>query len=187
MLSAILIGFSLSMDAFAIALAASITSEGPMLRRGLTMSACFGLFQFIMPLLGAGLAGAVSGYVTRFGPYISFFLLAFVGGRMILGARRSPRELPAGRRESFTLLRLLALAVATSIDAFAVGVGFAFMPEIQLLPSCLIIGAVTFGVCLFGSLAGRLLPRMKGSRAEILGGAVLIAIGLRLLIKGVFL
>ena len=81
---------------------------------------------------------------------------------------------------------LIALAVATSIDALAVGVSFAFM-DVALIPSCLIIGGVTFVICVGGGMLGRYIPWLTGKRAEIFGGLILIGIGIKLLIEGVFL
>jgi putative Mn2+ efflux pump MntP len=189
MLSIVLIGISLSMDAFAISLTNGLTVKGFKLRHALLMALYFGGFQFLMPLLGYFLAGTVSDYVSRFGPYISFFLLAFIGGKMFWGAVRGGDTEESGAVQGARLShgRLLAMAIATSIDALAVGVSFVFMDGVSIVPACLVIGAVTFVICVAGGMLGKYIPWLTGKRAEIVGGLILIGIGVKLLIEGVFL
>lgn len=185
MLSILLIGVSLSMDAFAIAVTNGLTLKPLRLRYALWMGLYFGAFQFLMPLAGYYLGSTVSRYVDAFGSYISFFLLAFIGGKMLFDSLR-----PGGEDEGMTTLshgKLLLMAVATSIDALAVGVSFAFMDGLRLLPSCALIGCTTFVTSFAGALLGSRIPGLSGKRAGVLGGAVLIAIGVRLLIEGVIL
>lgn len=190
MLSIILIGVSLSMDAFAISLTNGLTVNGFKLRHAMLMAAYFGAFQFMMPLIGCFLAGTVSSYVSMLGPYISFFLLAFIGGKMIWEAVRGDdgdEENDGGSiAVKLSPRRLIALAVATSIDALAVGVSFAFM-DVALIPSCIVIGVVTFIICVMGGMLGKYIPWLTGKRAEIVGGLILVGIGIKLLIEGVFL
>ena len=189
MFSVVLIGISLSMDAFAVTLANGLSVKGFGLRHAFVMASYFGAFQFLMPLIGAFLAGTVSGYISFFGPYISFFFLAFIGFRMIWGAVRGPGSGSEGKTDagviSLSGRRLIVLAVATSIDALAVGVSFAFM-DIGLLPACIVIGAITFAVCFIGGILGCRIKWLTGKRAEFAGGLILIAIGVKILIEGVF-
>ncbi|MBQ8975172.1 MAG: manganese efflux pump, partial [Oscillospiraceae bacterium] len=119
-----LIAVSLALDAFAVSVTSGLTVRGFNIKHSLLMGTYFGMFQFVMPLLGWLLGSTVSQYVSRYGPWIAFALLAFIGGRMIVSALRSGGAAPIGK---LTHRRLLVLAVATSIDAFAVGVSFAFM------------------------------------------------------------
>ena len=192
MLSIVLIGVSLAMDAFAISLTYGLTVQGFRLRHALYLSAYFAVFQFLMPLIGSFLAGTVSDYISKLGPYISFFLLAFIGGKMLVEALHSEASEDSGPADESSITakmhpsRLIALAVATSIDALAVGVSFAFM-DVALIPSCLIIGGVTFLICTAGGMLGRYIPWLTGKRAEIFGGLILIGIGIKLLVEGVFL
>ena len=178
------------MDALAISVTTGLTQRCFSLKDALRMGLYFGFFQFIMPLAGCFLAGTVSDYISMLGPYISFCLLGFVGGRMIWDALHE-KDCDGGECpiacERMSALKLLALAVATSIDALAVGVSFAFQPEVRLFQSCIVIGVVTFAICVFGGMLGKRIPWLSGSRAEIFGGTVLCAIGLKLLIEGVFL
>ena len=184
MVSILLIGISLSMDALAISIASGMTLKPFRLRYALWMGLYFGFFQFMMPLLGWLLGSGVKSYVDAWGPYISFFLLAFIGGKMLADGLRP------GEEEGMHTLshpRLLTMAVATSIDALAVGVSFAFQEDLRLLPACLLIGCVTFTISFSGAWLGSRIPGFSGRRAGILGGLVLIGIGIKLLVEGVFL
>ena len=185
MLSILLIGISLSMDAFAISVANGLTLKNFHIRHALWMGLYFGGFQFLMPLIGYFLGSAVSHYVDRFGPYISFALLAFIGGKMLLDAVRGGED--EGGLEALTHKALLASAVATSIDALAVGVSFAFLEDVKLLPSCILIGCTTFVISFGGAMLGSKIPGVSGKKAGVVGGLVLIGIGLKILIQGVFL
>ncbi len=181
MLYILLIAVSLALDAFAVSVTSGLTVKGFNVRHSLLMGAYFGAFQFFMPLLGWLLGSTVSRYVERYGPWISFALLAFIGGRMVVSALRG------GEEERVTVLthrRLAALAVATSIDAFAVGVSFAFM-QVNVWLSCAVIGAVAFALSVAGGQLGGKLSGVFRKRAELAGGAVLIAIGLKILLEGV--
>ena len=182
MLSILLIGVSLSMDALAISIANGLSLKPFRLRCALWMGVYFGLFQFLMPLLGYFLGNTVSGYIDAFGPYISFFLLAFIGGKMLLDGVRGGEE---DGMAALSHPKLLVMAVATSIDALAVGVTFAFMEDFSLLPSCAMIGCTTFAISLMGALLGSRIPGISGKKAGILGGIVLIAIGVKLLLEAI--
>ena len=181
MLSVLLIGVSLSMDAFAISVTNGLTLKGFNIRHALWMGLYFGAFQCGMPLLGCLLGSTVSGYVSAWGPYISFFLLAFIGGKMLLDSFRGGDGGEEGGMLVLSHKRLFVLAVATSIDALAVGVSFAFM-QVRLLPSCLLIGCTTFVISFAGAMLGSKIPGVSGKKAQIAGGLVLIGIGLRLLL-----
>jgi len=185
MLSILLIGISLSMDALAISVTNGLTLKNFNFRHALWMGVYFGGFQFLMPLIGCLLGSTVSSYVTALGPYISFCLLAFIGGKMLLDSLK-PGEEDDGM-QTLSHKRLLAMAVATSIDALAVGVSFAFMEDVSLLPSCILIGCTTFVISFLGAMLGSRIPGLSGKKAGILGGVVLIGIGIKLLIEGVFL
>ena len=116
MLSILLIGISLSMDALAIAVTNGMTLRDFNFRHALWMGLYFGGFQFLMPLIGCLLGGTVSRYVSTFGPYISFFLLAFIGGKMLFDSIRGGGDDESGMQK-LSHRRLLAMAVASSIDA----------------------------------------------------------------------
>lgn len=186
LISILLIGISLSMDAFAVSVTNGLTLKNFNVRHALWMGLYFGGFQFLMPLLGYLLGSTVSHYIMKFGPYISFVLLAFIGGKMLLESIKPGEEEADGMAE-LRHKNLLAAAVATSIDALAVGVSFAFQEDLQLLPSCLLIGCTTFVISFGGAMLGSRIPKLNGKKAGIVGGIVLIGIGLKLLIEGVIL
>ncbi len=183
MLSILLIGVSLSMDAFAIAVTNGLTLKDFNWRHALLMGVYFGGFQFLMPLIGCFLGGTVSAYVSAYGPYISFALLAFIGGKMLLDGIKGDTDGDAGMLK-LSHKRLVAMAVATSIDALAVGVSFAFM-DIKLVPSCALIGCTTFIISFAGAMLGSRIPGISGRKAGIIGGLVLVGIGVKLLIEGI--
>lgn len=170
------------MDAFAVAVTNGLTLKNFKPSCALWMGFYFGFFQFMMPLAGCLLGSTVSGYVSAVGPYISFALLAFIGGKMLLDSLHSSEE-KAGML-ALSHLRLLTMAVATSIDALAIGVSFAFM-DIKLLPACALIGYTTFVISLAGAFLGRALPNVSGRKAGIAGGLVLIGIGVKLMLEGI--
>lgn len=183
-LSILLLGASLSMDAFAVSVTNGLTLKPFRLSHALWLGAYFGFFQFLMPLLGYLLGSTVSRFVTALGPYISFFLLAFIGGKMLLeGLKKDGGEENEGMG-TLSHYRLLVMAVATSIDALAVGVTFAFQPEVPLLPACALIGCTTFVISFAGATLGSRIPGLSGNRAGILGGAVLVGLGVKLLLEG---
>lgn len=196
MLFAILTGLSLSMDAFAISVTNGMTMKGFRFRHAVVMAAYFGAFQFFMPLVGSFLAGRVAAYAEAIAPFVSFGLLAFIGGRMLAEGVKAMRGGAAEEDSSASAFsgarldhkKLVALAVATSIDALAVGVAMGIDPDycggLGLLAASAVIGVVTFAVCLAGCYGGRLIPNLSGEKAETLGGAILIGIGVKLLVSG---
>lgn len=187
-LTDILLGASLSADAFAVTVGEGLACPKNRLKNALTHSVYFGSFQALMPLIGFYLAGTVSWKIMSLGPYISFFMLAFIGGKMLadVAKGRDESEKDGGPFRAFSHPKAIVLAIATSIDALAVGVSFAFNESSVLLP-CVIIGVTTFIICSLGGLLCTKLPKGSGRTAGIAGGLVLIGIGIKLLIEGVFL
>ncbi|MFB0919496.1 MAG: manganese efflux pump MntP family protein [Oscillospiraceae bacterium] len=188
-LTEILLGASLSMDAFAVTVGEGLACPRGGLKNALKHSLYFGFFQALMPLIGYFLAGTVSGKIMSLGPYISFFMLVFVGGKMLIDALRGKEEdgeKGCGTSGDFSHPKAIVLALATSIDALAVGVSFAFT-ETNIFAVCSIIGITTFIICALGGLLCSKLPKGSGKAAGIAGGTVLIGIGIKLLVEGVFL
>ncbi|MBI5241027.1 MAG: manganese efflux pump [Elusimicrobia bacterium] len=173
-----LIALSLSLDALAVSIAGGLAVREGRSRAALKVALYFGVFQALMPVLG-WLAGAgLKGLIEDVDHWAAFGLLAFVGLRMI---RESFREL---KEKSFALDAgtLLVLAVATSLDALAVGLSFALL-QVRLLPTVLVIGGVTCLVCFAGFLGGGRLGARFGPRVEAAGGLILIGIGLKILLS----
>ena len=187
-LTDILLGASLSMDAFAVTVGEGLACPRGGFKNALKHSLYFGFFQALMPLLGFYLAGTVSGKIMSLGPYISFFMLALVGGKMLIDAiKGKPEDGKSAADEcSFSHPKAIVLALATSIDALAVGVSFAFTESSVFLP-CGIIGVTTLIICALGGLLCTRLPKGSGKATGIAGGLVLIGIGIKLLVEGVFI
>jgi len=173
----LLSSFALSLDCFAVALAAGIPGGMGRIREALRIALAFGSFQAGMPVLGWIAGEAVLSSISGFDHWIAFALLVIVGARMI-------HDGIAGEEEAISLATgpLLVLSVATSIDALAVGVSFAFLGAGILVPA-LVIGLFTFAVSFAGALLGGAASERWGKAMEILGGTVLIGIGLRILVE----
>lgn len=174
----LIIAVGLAMDAFAVSLGAATGGYASDKRAMFRLSFHFGLFQFLMPIIGWLLGITVAPLIASIDPWIAFALLAFVGARMI----RSGLD-PDG--ESFQNnptrgMTLVMLSVATSIDALAIGLTLGFLDTTIWYPST-IIGLVAAGFSLLGIRIGHQLGETFGKRMEIIGGAVLILIGLRIL------
>ena len=181
MLNILLIGIGLSMDAFAVSVTNGLTIPSYKCRHAAVTAAYFGFFQGLMPLLGWLLGSTVSHIISAWGPYVSFFLLAFIGVKMIAESLRGSGE---KAETSLRHSRLVLMAVATSLDALAVGVSFAFM-DVPLFASVLLIAAVTFVICFMGGVLGSRVPGISTKAAGVIGGAVLCCIGVKLLLEGI--
>lgn len=181
LIQTLLIAVSVSMDAFAVSIGKGLTVKKLRGLDAFKTGLWFGGFQALFPLIGYFAASTFSKYVTAIDHWIIFVLLAFIGGNMIREAFGEDEE-NAKETAEFDWRHMLPLAVACSIDAFAVGVSFAFM-ELNIWISVVIIG-VTTGLF---SAAGLYIGRMFGSRwqkpAQIAGGVVLILIGAKVLLE----
>lgn len=174
----LLLAPSLGMDAFAVALGVGAVTPSGSRRSLFRLSFHFGLFQFLMPMLG-WLAGAtVHQFIEAYDHWVAFLLLAWVGGRMVRAAwDRRETVLPDDPTRGMSLV---ILSLATSIDALAVGLSLAMLRANLWLPS-LVIGLVAAGMTLTGMLLGRRLKEVWGRGAEFVGGVILIGIGFRVL------
>jgi len=181
----VLLALGLSMDAFAVAVCKGLDLKKVTLRNALTVGLYFGVFQAVMPLIGYFLATQFSDSVGSLGFWIAFALLTILGARMIWASFRggSADTGPETKKVSLGPAHMLPLALATSIDALAVGVSFAFM-EVSIFIAVLIIGSVTLFVSMIGVKLGRMFGERIGSKAELIGGAILVLIGLKILLDG---
>ena len=177
----ILIAISLSMDAFAVSICKGLSVHKVSFAHAMTCGLWFGGFQALFPLLGFFAANTFSKYVTAVDHWIIFALLAFIGGNMIREAFGEEEE---NSRETaqFDWRHMLPLAVACSIDAFAVGVSFAFM-QVNIWFSVIVIGVVTGAFSAAGLYIGRVFGARWQKPAQIAGGAVLVLIGLKVLLE----
>jgi putative Mn2+ efflux pump MntP len=175
------LALGLAMDCFAVAAGASVTLHRVTARQTFRLAFHFGLFQFLMPVLGwlAGLT--VAGLMAKFDHWVAFGLLSFIGGKVVLMALREKDG--EGRANDPTRgTSLVMLSVATSIDALAVGFSFAMLGVRVWGPSA-VIGVVSGAVTVIGMEVGSRLGARFGRRMEILGGLVLIAIGVKILLQ----
>ena len=176
-----LIGIGLSMDAFAVAICKGLGMERINKRDALLLALFFGGFQALMPLTGYLLGSRFASYIERWDHWIAFVLLAFIGGNMIRESREQEEE-EAKHCGSIRYRELFTLAVATSIDALAVGVPFAFL-GVHIAPAVTLIGCTTFVLTLVGVWVGNLFGSRYKSRAELTGGIILILIGVKILLE----
>ncbi len=174
-----IIALGLSMDAFAVSICKGLSVRKMQLRHALICGVWFGAFQALMPLLGYWLGSGFAGLIGSFGHWVAFALLAIIGINMI-------RESFGGEEEvtpDFSPKAMLPLAVATSIDALAVGVSFAATGT-DIVAAVLFIGIVTLVVSAAGVKIGNLFGTRYKALAERAGGAVLVLMGLKILLQG---
>ena len=171
----------LSMDAFAVSICKGLSLGRIKLRDMTAAGAWFGGFQALMPLLGYFLGIGFSGIVSRFSHWIAFILLSMIGGNMIKEAFGNDEDELDGN--SMKAKTMFLLAVATSIDALAVGVTFAFL-DVKIIPAVLLIGIVTFSLSAFGIKIGSIFGTKYKSKAELAGGIILILLGVKILLEG---
>lgn len=179
-----LIAVGLSMDAFAVAVCKGLSMQRFQKGRALVIALFFGAFQALMPLLGWFLGSRFAAYIQRYDHWIAFFLLLWIGISMIRESRGGDGEAVADGAEEqrLELKELLMLSIATSIDALAVGVTFAFL-EVPILPAVSLIGVTTLVLSFIGVAVGNYFGSRYKSRAELLGGVILIAIGSKILLE----
>ena len=177
----LLTGVGLSMDAVAVSVSSGMAPMRHRHRSALKMALWFGAFQALMPAVGYYLGVAVKDWVAAVDHWIAFVLLAVVGGKMIYEAFTGD-EYAAETRDRFAVGPLAVLALATSIDALAVGISFSLL-DIGLAVTVAVIGVTTFALCYPAVLLGGRLGEVFSKRAELVGGVVLIGIGLRILVE----
>ena len=196
-----LLAAGLSMDAFAVAACAGLTMPKVNMKKALAIGLYFGIFQAVMPLIGYLAATLFADKIVAYDHWIAFGLLCFLGGKMIISSfikdgcqdRACPdeacadRECPGGKKPdrseaSVAPARMLPLAVATSIDALAVGVSFAFL-RVNIITAILFIGLTTFALSLAGVKIGNVFGTRFKTKAELAGGVILVLIGLKILLE----
>lgn len=173
---------ALAMDCFAITLGLACGSRGLTLKQAVRMAAYFGGFQFVMPVVGWFAGDRMLGLIQRFDHWVAFGLLAVIGGRMIYESVEMSEEEKACRPDQTQGKRLLVLALATSIDALAVGLSLGVVRTGILYPAA-VIGVMSFGLTVAGAKLGPVVGRVVGKRAELAGGLILIGIGAKILIE----
>ena len=168
------------MDAFAVSIVSGSTYRQLQLRHALRMAAFFGAFQAFMPLIGSLAGLTLREHIADFDHWVAFALLAAIGGKMIYESFRIKQA--EKKHDPASLLTLLALAVATSIDALAVGITLSLIAA-SIIFAVIIIGLVTFVLSYFGVYIGKKFGHFFETKIEALGGMILIAIGVKILIQ----
>ena len=184
LLEIFLVAIGLSMDAFAVAICKGLVMPQINKKQTLLIGAYFGVFQALMPLTGWLLGSQFARHVTKMAPWIAFVLLAWIGGNMIresLSKKEEDEEVePAELRHK----ELFMLAIATSIDALAVGVSFSMVElAIPIGAAAALIGCTTFAISVGGVFVGHIFGARYKNRAEFVGGAILILIGVKILLE----
>lgn len=181
----LLIGAALAMDALAVSICKGIKMKRLKPLHIGVIALFFSGFQMLMPLIGWLLGNQFVQYIEKFDHWIAFALLAFIGVKMAVESfKKDEDECGCDKTDSLDIKELFVLAIATSIDALAVGIAFSLDPDTNIVSSIAIIGIVTFIICSLGVVIGHKFGARFKSKAEFLGGAVLVIIGLKLLIEG---
>ena len=183
-LNSVLLGFGLAMDAFSVSLVNGLREPDMPKGRMAQIAGVFGGFQLLMPMIGWICVRTILEIfqsLTKYIPWVAFGLLLFIGGKMVVEGIRNKEGQEA---EQIGTGGLLMQGVATSIDALSVGLTMTDLNWIQALAESTLIGIVTFGICMGGILIGRKAGTKLSNKAGILGGLVLIAIGVKILVSG---
>jgi manganese efflux pump family protein len=179
-LSILLIAVGLSADCFAVAVSSGNSSRNQSWGRILRVALSFGVFQAVMPVIGWVLGRTVIALISSFDHWIAFGLLGLVGSKMLYESfRQSDESAPLSDISKGWLL--ITMSVATSIDALAVGLSFALL-QINISLASPVIGLIAFGITIIGFLVGKRAVKLIGKRAETIGGLILIAIAIRILV-----
>jgi len=196
-----ILAVGLSMDAFAVAICAGLTMKKVSVKKSLIVGLYFGVFQAVMPIIGYMVATLFADQIIGYDHWIAFVLLCFLGAKMIVESFKkegctdrecpdgmcSDRACPGGKRPdnkeaSLKPAQMLPLALATSIDALAVGVSFAFL-RVSIIPAVSFIGITTLAISMVGVKIGNIFGTKFKSKAEFAGGIILVLIGVKILLE----
>lgn len=180
----LLISIGLSMDAFAVSICKGLGMSKLNKKQMLIIALYFGGFQTLMPYIGWAVGARFSSYVSQYAHWIAFILLAIIGGKMIHEALTESEDCEDDgiKDKKLSHKELLLLAIATSIDALAVGISFAFL-NVPIIPSIIIIGLTTFAISLVGVIIGNIFGSKYKNKAEFVGGLILVIIGLKIVLE----
>ena len=178
-LEILLIGIGLAMDAFAVSLCKGLSMKAMSWKKAIIVGLYFGVFQALMPVIGYFLGATFEGVVTQVDHWIAFGLLTFIGVNMLKEAFGKDEE---NHDDSVGFKTMSMLAIATSIDALAVGITFAFL-KVNMILASLMIGIVTFAICVIGVKIGNKFGDKYERKAETVGGLILILMGIKILLE----
>ncbi|MDR1801362.1 MAG: manganese efflux pump MntP family protein [Lachnospiraceae bacterium] len=176
------IAIGLSMDAFAVAVCKGLANKKKMLTTALIVGLYFGIFQAVMPLIGYFLGSRFADLIESIDHWVAFVLLAFIGGKMFYEGFRHRKNPTCEVNGSLGFKNMIGLAVATSIDALAVGITFAFL-DVSIFPAISLIGITTFVLSALGVAVGFAFGNKFKEKAEMAGGICLILIGFKILLE----
>ena len=181
----LIIAVGLSMDAFAVSICKGVCLRKASLGQSATVGAYFGLFQAGMPIIGYFLGTGFADKITRFDHWIAFVLLGVIGGKMFFesfGKEKTDCPVEADDKAELKFTKMVVLAVATSIDALAVGITFAFL-NVNIWVAAAFIGVTTFLLSATGVKIGHVFGEKYKSKAELVGGVILLLMGLKILLE----
>lgn len=181
-LTLIICAIGLSMDAFAVSICKGLSLHKITFKEQMIVGAWFGGFQGLMPLLGYFLGFNFKDYIVSFDHWIAFILLGFIGLNMILESREVNDECESCAPSALDFKSMFILAIATSIDALAIGITFAFL-EVNIYLAVILIGSITFVLSMIGVKVGHVFGSRYKSKAELAGGIVLILLGIKILLE----
>jgi putative Mn2+ efflux pump MntP len=182
LLEIVLIAIGLSMDAFAVSITLGLSVKTLKIREMLAPGIFFGFFQMLMPAIGYFAGFYFAKKIQVVDHWIAFILLGIIGGKMIKESMSKEEAANA----SFQFIRMLVLAIATSIDALAIGITFAFF-TVNIFKAAVITGLITFCISVAGVNIGSIFGSKFKSKAELLGGVILVVLGIKILIEHLFL
>ena len=180
----LLLAVGLSMDAFAVSLCKGLSMQKASLKAGAICGAWFGTFQALMPLCGFFLGSLFADYIKAFDHWVAFGLLALIGVNMLKEAFEKKEECCGCQEADLSVKAMLPMAVATSIDALAVGISLAMNDGVSIWLAVALIGVITFVFCTAGAKIGSLFGARFEKKAQVLGGIVLILLSIKILIEG---
>nr|AGS52852.1 hypothetical protein [uncultured bacterium contig00011] len=182
LLEIILIAVGLSMDAFAVSVSLGLAAKDIKFRQIIIPGLYFGFFQALMPAIGYFAGFYFADKIDNFEHWIAFALLGVIGGKMIKDSLSKEDKEEKNNEYSFKFIKMLVLAVATSIDALAVGITYAFF-KVNIIMAALITGVITLVISIAGVKIGNILGNKFKSKAEFFGGLVLVAIGIKIVVE----
>ncbi|MEG1993999.1 MAG: manganese efflux pump MntP family protein [Oscillospiraceae bacterium] len=177
-LTLFLVGIGLSMDAFAVSISNGIILDNYNKKMIYLSTIIFGLFQAVMPIIGFSIGNIFISFISKFSGILGFVILSAIGGKSIYDSFKGGDEQSC----NITYPLIILQAIATSIDALAVGISYAAL-NVDIIPASIFIGVITFGVCLVGVLFGNVFGKFFEEKATIFGGLILICIGIKILVE----
>jgi putative Mn2+ efflux pump MntP len=182
LLEIILIAVGVAMDAFAVSITLGLSTKKLKPREIIIPGVYFGFFQFLMPLIGYFAGIYFANKIENLDHWIAFMLLGLIGGKMIKDSFSKEYREKKKKKNSFGFIKMLILAIATSIDALVIGITFAFC-RVHIYTAVLITGMITFFIAMCGVIIGNIFGTNFRPKAEFIGGTVLILIGIKIMIE----